>query len=166
MPFDLTSGVDRPFNKSSNKPLYINASSNHPLSVLKQIPKSVSKRITRTLVMKIFSVKVLRFTIRFYGTVDLMRTSNTAQKDWCHQEEEGGTVPGTSYCTIFLSANVKTNVGKHFSKLLKKHFDKNHNYQKIFNKNNMKVSYSCMNNMTKIFAIVGILTTDRLKINA
>ena len=46
MPFDLTSGVDRPSNKSHNKPLYINASSNHPLSVLKQIPKSVSKRIT------------------------------------------------------------------------------------------------------------------------
>ena len=30
----------------NNKPFYISASSNHPPSGLKQIPKSVSKRIT------------------------------------------------------------------------------------------------------------------------
>ena len=32
------------------------------------------------------------------------------------------------------SKNVKTNVGKHFFKLLKKHFGKHHKYHKIFNK--------------------------------
>ena len=55
--------------------------------------------------MKIFSVKVLRFTIQYYRTVDLMRTSNTAQKNRCHQEE-GRTVPETSYGTILLSAEM------------------------------------------------------------
>ena len=44
--FDLNTGIYKPFNKPNNKPLYINASSNHPPSLLKQIPKSVSKRIT------------------------------------------------------------------------------------------------------------------------
>ena len=44
--FDLNSGIFKPFNKPNNKPLYINASSNHPPSLLRQIPKSVSKRIT------------------------------------------------------------------------------------------------------------------------
>ena len=44
--FDLNTGIYKPFNKPNNKPLYINASSNHPLSLLKRIPKSVSKRIT------------------------------------------------------------------------------------------------------------------------
>ena len=33
-----------------------------------------------SLAMKIFSVKVLRFTIQCYRTVDLMRTSNTARR--------------------------------------------------------------------------------------
>ena len=43
--FALNTGIYKPFNNPNSKPLYINASSNHPLSVLKQIPKSVSKRI-------------------------------------------------------------------------------------------------------------------------
>ena len=44
--FDLNTDIYKPFNKPNNKPLYINASSNHPPSVVKQIPKFVSKRIT------------------------------------------------------------------------------------------------------------------------
>ena len=54
------------------------------------------------------------------------------------------------------SRNVKMNAGKHFFTLLKKHFGKNHKYHKIFNKNNVKVSYSCMDNMKKV------LTTSTL----
>ena len=46
MSFDLNTDVYKAFKKPNNKPLYINASSNHSPSVLKQITKSVSKRIT------------------------------------------------------------------------------------------------------------------------
>ena len=56
--------------------------------------------------MKKFPMKVLRFTIRSYRTVDLMRTSNTAQKNRCHQEERT-TVPETSYGTILLLAEMQ-----------------------------------------------------------
>ena len=45
-------------------------------------------------------------------------------------------------------SNVETNVARKFLKLVKKHFNK-HRYHKIFNKNNIKVSYSCMDNMEK-----------------
>ena len=48
------------------------------------------------------------------------------------------------------SKNVKTNVAKTFLKLLNKHFGKTHKYHKIFNRNNVKISYSCMNSMSKI----------------
>ena len=41
------------------------------------------------------------------------------------------------------SMNVQTNIGREFLNLVSKHFPKNHRYRKIFNKNNMKVSYSC-----------------------
>ena len=37
-----------------------------------------------------------------------------------------------------------------FSEIAKETLRRNHRYNKIFNKNNMKVSYSCMDNMTKI----------------
>ena len=63
------------------------------------------KGLPLTLAMKIFSIKVLRFTIQYYRTVNLMRTSNTAHKDQCHQEE-GRTVPETSYGAILVSAEM------------------------------------------------------------
>ena len=45
---------------------------------------------------------------------------------------------------------VKTNVAKLFFRLLDKHFAKSHLLHKIFNRNTIKVSYSCMNNVSKI----------------
>ena len=44
--FDLTTGLFKPYNKTNNIPRYVNSKSNHPPSMLKEIPKSVSKRIS------------------------------------------------------------------------------------------------------------------------
>ena len=41
------------------------------------------------------------------------------------------------------SQNLKTNIGKLFIKLVRKHFPKNNKYHKIFNLNNLKLSYCC-----------------------
>ena len=46
------------------------------------------------------------------------------------------------YCST-----VKTNVGKLFLKLVKRHFPKGHKLHKMFNKNSLRVSYSCLKNM-------------------
>ena len=45
------------------------------------------------------------------------------------------------------SMNVQTNIGREFLNLVCKHFPKNHRYNKIFNKNKIKVSYSCTDNL-------------------
>ena len=45
------------------------------------------------------------------------------------------------------SKRVKTNLGKEFFKLLKYHFPKRHKMSKIFNKNMVKLSYSCCRNI-------------------
>ena len=45
---------------------------------------------------------------------------------------------------------MKTNIGRTFLRLVTKHFPKNHKYHSLFNKNNVKVSYSCMENMGSI----------------
>ena len=44
--FDLTTELFKPCNKTNNIPRYVNEKSNHPPSILKEIPKSVSKRIS------------------------------------------------------------------------------------------------------------------------
>ena len=51
------------------------------------------------------------------------------------------------------SKTVKTIIGKFFLQLIKKHFPKKHKFHKIFNRNTLKLSYSCMPNIkTKINA--------------
>ena len=45
------------------------------------------------------------------------------------------------------SKSVKNNVGRIFIKLTSKHFPPNHKFLKIFNKNTIKISYSCMPNI-------------------
>ena len=48
------------------------------------------------------------------------------------------------------SKHIKINIEKIFMKLISKHFPKQHKYYKIFNKNAIKLSYSCMPNMSSI----------------
>ena len=51
------------------------------------------------------------------------------------------------------SKTVKTKFGKFFLQLIKKHFPKEHKFHKIFNRNALKLNYSCMPNIkTKINA--------------
>ena len=50
------------------------------------------------------------------------------------------------------SKNVKKNIGKIFFKLLHKHFPKSNKLYKIFNRNTVKISYSCMKNLNSIIS--------------
>ena len=44
--FDLRKGTYLPYRKPDNPPVYINSCSNHPPTVIKQLPKSISKRLS------------------------------------------------------------------------------------------------------------------------
>ena len=48
------------------------------------------------------------------------------------------------------SMNVQANIGREVLNLVSKHFPKNHQYNKIFNKNSKKVSDSCTDNLQAI----------------
>ena len=43
--------------------------------------------------------------------------------------------------------SVETNVAKSFLKVIKKHFTKKNDLYKVFNQNNVKISYSCTENV-------------------
>ena len=57
---------------------------------------------------------------------------------------------GLSVRTVSTRSWVRIPLGSIFQMKPKKYFQKNHKYHNIFNKNNMKVSYSCMDNRIKI----------------
>lgn len=44
--FNLNNGTYRPYRKANDKLLYINTSSNHPPSIIKQIPPSINRRLS------------------------------------------------------------------------------------------------------------------------
>ena len=50
------------------------------------------------------------------------------------------------------SMNVETNIAKKFLQLVSKHFWKGHKLSKVFNRNNVKFSYSCMPNVASIIS--------------
>ena len=66
------------------------------------------------------------------------------------------------------SQNAKTNIGKAFLKLVKKHFPRGHKLYKIFTRNTLKLSYSCISSMFNVIKqhIYKVLSTtehvDRL----
>ena len=103
--FDLNTGIYKPFNKPNDKILYINASSNHPPSVLKQIPKSVSTRITAISCNE----DIFRKSAPFYDSMlqDCGFNENIkyCQKNRCRREEEK-TVPELLYGTTLLSVKM------------------------------------------------------------
>ena len=108
--FDLNIDIYKPFNKPNSKLLYINASSNHSPSVLKQIPKSkipksVSKRITANSCNKDIFSKSALFYNSFLQDCGFNENIKYCQKNWCHQEE-GRIVSEISSGTILLSAEM------------------------------------------------------------
>ena len=62
-----------------------------------------------------------------------------------NKTEQGNRIFNPSFCS-----SVETNVGRMFLSLIKKHFHKNNQFNKILNKNTIKLSYSCMENMKSI----------------
>ena len=44
--FDIIKGTYQPYRKPDNTPVYINKDSNHPPSILKQLPQAIAKRIS------------------------------------------------------------------------------------------------------------------------
>ena len=57
-------------------------------------------------------------------------------------------------CTpqVWFDQCISTNIAKRFLCLVDKHFAKHHPYHKFFNRNTVKVSYSCMPNMAAIIS--------------
>ena len=150
--FDLLNEIYKPYRKPNNKPLYINKHSNHPPNILKQLPKSIEKRISETS----SNIDVFNRSIKIYN--DALHESNFKEtlqfliNNYKNQKRK------RKWNIIWFnppySKNVKTNIGKTFLQLLSKHFPEDHQMHKIFNKNTLKVSYSCscMNNVSSILS--------------
>ena len=149
---NLNTSTYKPYRKPNDQTMYINVNSNHPPAITKQIPRTVGKRIS----LLSSTDEIFAKAAPTYNKA--LEDSNYTEKIEFHQPSMNtGTNAkrkNRSRNTIWFnppySKNIKSNVGKEFLNLLKKHFPTGNRYHKLFNKNNVKVSYSCMKNINAI----------------
>ena len=148
---DLRTGVHKPYMKPNNTPLYVNKKSNHPPSIIKNIPESINKRLSTISSTKAAfdeasptyqeALKQSGYDYKVTYSPPLSENSSKTNK----KRKRHITWYNPPYST-----NVKNNIGKQFLTLIDKCFPPNHPLHKILNRNTVKISYSCMPN-TKQF---------------
>ena len=144
-----TGGKHYPYMKEGNVPLYVHKKSNHPPSILKNIPESINKRLSEISSDK-ESLEKAKDTYQ-----DALNKSgynyNLSYKNAPPETKHRKNRPrNITWFNPPYSQNVKTKVGKCFLTLIDKHFPKSNPLHRIFNRNTLKLSYSCMNNVTTI----------------
>ena len=153
--FDLNKNIYKPFRKPNNSPIYMNKNSNHSPNILKQLPNSIAKRISETSSSEqIFnkSIKIDSKALKESGFTDEPKYLPNEVQELGNNNRRKRKRKIIWFNPPY-SKNVKTNVGNVFLKLPKKHFPTSHILHKIFNKNTVKISYSCMKNMNSVIII-------------
>ena len=147
--FNLLDETYKPYKKPNDQLLYVNTSSNHPPQIIKQLPISISNRLSNNSSNKqVFDMskgeyeKALRES--GYKNVSLIYTD---KKDIKQKRNRSRNI---IWFNPPFNKNVSTNVAKRFLNLLDQHFPKSNKLHAIFNRNTVKVSYSCTQNMSSM----------------
>ena len=151
---DLTTGSYWPYRKPNDTPLYINAQSNHPPQVIKNLPKMINKRLSS------ISCNQERFDQAKPAYQEALQKSGyTTDLEYEPPAEPQALIDAKKtrkrkilwYNPPF-DQNVSTNIARRFLALVSEHFPCGHPYRKLFNRNNVKVSYCTMPNMAAIIS--------------
>ena len=148
---NLNTGTYRPYRKPGKMMVYINKKSNHSPTIIREIPKAIPKRISDISSSQIVFHKSIPIysdapgKSGFHDNITFIpKTTNTkTNKEKTRKRKTIWFNP--PHCL-----SVKTNVGRIHLKLIKKYFLKGNSLSKIFNKNTVKVRYSCMGNISSI----------------
>ena len=185
---DLHTGSYKPYKKPNDTISYIRCQSNHPPSIIKNLPKVIEIRLSNNSanadifqeaakpynnVLKNNGHKEeLKYTIK--GTIQNKRgerpnDSNPKESEaLTNNTKENNNKKRRRKITWFnppFSTNVATNIGKKFLTLLSACFPANNKLHKIINKNTIKLSYSCMGNIKQSIANhnKAILSKEKIK---
>ena len=145
---NLHKSTYQPFTKPNTTLLYVHRESNHPQSITRNIPAGINKQISTLSSDKVSfdqATAPYQETLNKNGynyTLHYEPSMNTRQRNRPRNSILWYNPP--------FSKNVSTNIGHRFLSLVDKHFHKDHKLRKIFNRNTIKISYSCMSNTKRI----------------
>ena len=148
---DLAREIHAPYRKPNDRPLYVHKESNHPANVLKEVPKSVNKKLSS-----------LSSSAKEFDEAKEPYQRALDESGYDHKlvyEEPAAPKPkgkGRKRDIIWFNPPfnkaVTTNVGKQFLQLVSKHFPKGSPLGSLLNRNTVKISYSCTKNMKTIIS--------------
>ena len=146
--FNLNNSSYQPYTKPNTTLQYVHRESNHPPITTKNIPAGINKRLSSLSSDKASFDKAAppyqkaldeggyQYTLYYEPTTTAKRKNRQRNNILWYNPS--------------FSKNVSTNIGHKFLSLIDKHFPKDHSLRKIFNRNTIKISYSCMNNTKQV----------------
>ena len=146
---NLKDGTFRPYHKPGDQMQYIHTESNHPPNIIKHIPASTETRLSNlSSTETTFKESTTHYKNNLWqsGHNKKLSYKPTDTKHQKHRKHKRKII----WFNPLFSKNVSTKIGKSFLSLLDLHFPRNHIYSSIFNRNKIKVSHSCMQNMKSV----------------
>ena len=146
---DISTGTYRPLNKPNKVIRHISIYSNHPHSILQNLPSMIEKRISDlSSNRKIFkeSKEIYEKALNASGFNKELKFKPTIAKGKRKRSRKRDII----WYTPPFSINVKTRIGGSLFDTLNKHFPKGSELHKLFNKNTIKISYSYLPNFDAI----------------
>ena len=146
---DLRSASYKPYMKPGNTPQYVHRNSNHPPSILRSVPEAINKRLSNISSDKnAFDSAVppyqealqksgYNFKLQYNPQPSKPKRSRSRNIIWFNPP---------------YNSTVSTNIGYKFLQAVDDCFTPDHPLRKIFNRNTLKLSYSCMPNVKSIIS--------------
>ena len=150
---DLTKETYRPYRKPNDHPLYVHVDSNHPPSVIKQIPLGINKRLASISSNNdVFARSVPEYqkALKESGYKHELKMPDAASTGPRNSKGSNRKKREVMYYTPPFNKALKTKIGRIFLDLVKKRFPAHHKMHPILNKNTLKLSHSCTANIKKI----------------
>ena len=137
--------------KPNNPLLYVHKESNHPPSILKNIPESVNKRLSELSKNEI----LFNEAAKDYQTA-LNNAGYSYKMNFDPPKEEPKRKKQRCRHIVWFnppySKNVATNIGKEFFQLIDSCFPPGHILHQVINRNTVKLSYSCLPSVGSIIS--------------
>ena len=145
---NLSRGKYWPYRKPNNNPIYIDSQSNHPPNIKKHLPNMIASRISHN------ACSGEQFLKAAPLYQDALKNSHS-DSQLVYQPPEKKSKKRNRKRNILCfnlpyNEQVCTNVGKKFLNLIDKHFPPHSKLHRLFNRKDIKVSYSCTPNVRSI----------------
>ena len=144
---NLASGKHSPYRKPNDMPLYIHKHSNHPPNITKQLPEMIQTRLSdlSSDANEFNDIKSdYETALSNSGFHEALKFTKSNPKPKRNRKRN------IIWYNPPYNAAVTNNIGREFTSLIDKHFPPHHKYRKIFNRSNLRLSYSCTANVKTV----------------